>query len=179
MPTLGSPAPKARRTLPAAALLLLAGLVIAGVWSVTEAMQAAVEIRRSSAHLAILANLRVALAETPVETTGIERESERSAMRRERRMVRLARRQEMLAAGATDSLALLLRARADASADEIPRLNGDIERHARIRAAIEGHRLEEAFERLETRTLQALFVHLAVGLLALGAAAVAMRHRTE
>ena len=178
MPLLGSPAAKARRTLPAAALLLLAGLVIAGVWSATEAMRAAVEIRRSSTNLANLARLRVALAEAPVETTGIEQESERPATRRDRRMVRLARKQERLAEGATDSLAVLLRARATASPDEIPPLNGEIARQMEIRASIENHRLDEAVERLETRALQTLFMHVTVGLLALGAAAVALRHRT-
>jgi hypothetical protein len=174
---LGSPAAKARRTLTAAALLLLAGLVIAGIWSATEAMRAAAEIGRSSATLVELAKLRVALAETRVETTGIEQNADRRPTHRERQIARLAQRQERLAPGASDSLALLLHARAAADETEVPRLNAELERHVRLRTSAESRRLDRAVERLETRALQTLFMHLTVGLLALGALGVALRHR--
>lgn len=177
MAPLGSPAAKARRTLTAAALLLLAGLVIAGIWSATEAMRAADEIRRSSATLMELAKLRVALAEARVETTGIEQNAERRPTRRERQIARLANRHERITPDAPDSLALLLRARAAADDAEIPRLNAELERHVRLRTSAESRRLDDAVDRLETRALQTLFMHLTVGLLALGALGVALRHR--
>lgn len=179
MPPLGSPAAKARRTLTAAALLLLAGLVIAGIWSATEAMRAAAEIRRSSVTLVELAKLRVALAEARVEATGIEQQADRRPTRRERQISRLAYRQDRLAPGAPDSLALLLRARASADESEIPRLNTELERHVRLRTSVESRRLDDAVDRLETRGLQTLFMHLTVGLLALGALGVALRHRAS
>lgn len=163
--------------LPAAALALLAGLVIAGAWSATEAVDAAREVRRSSTDLANLSRLRLALMEARVQRPRMEDDSRPARTRSRGYLRRLAR--EEPAPDAPDSLLVLLRERGSASPDELPRIDRDLDRHVRLREETVSLRLEQATDRLQTRSLQTLFANLAVGLVALGAAAVALRPGTE
>lgn len=93
-------------------------------------------------------------------------------------MRRLAREHGSVGA---DSLAALVRERAErassGSPQELLRLDAEIDRLAGIHEAIETRNLNNAATRLDTLQRQALFVNLAIGLVAVGATAAAFQRR--
>lgn len=173
----------ARRTVPAAAaLVFLACLTIAAVWSATEAARAADQVRRSSTALVQLATLRAAIAEARVTPSTDDSPSRRSPRRQARRVIRTL---ERLHQGrpddpaAFDRLEGLVRERislqAGVAPDRVALLDGEIQRLSRERETLDTARLEEASRQVETQGRQALLLVAVLGMLAAGATAVAFQ----
>jgi hypothetical protein len=180
MPHAESPVARARSTLPAAAaLFLLACLVIAAAWSAAETARAADEIHRSSVTLVQLAKLRAALAETRMAPSrSLETDAPRSPLRRARRAMRSLDRLQETESEALTRLEALVRERvAGAPPERAALIDEEIERLANVSGAQSTARYNDARRRLQTRGLQTMFLIAANGLIALGAATVALRPR--
>jgi len=173
----------ARRTLPAAAaLVFLACLTIAAVWSAIESARAADQVRRSSTTLVQLATLRAAIAEARVTPSSDETQTKKSPRRQARRAIRTLDR---LYQGRPDDPAIFDRLeglvrertalRVSVAPDRAVLLDREIQRLSLEREVLDTARLEEASRQIETRGRQTLFLITILGILAVGATAFAFR----